>query len=108
MWGSKVEMRDSFRLIEEYFENGDTEMTNAKCTTIVLNQGGENFFKGYIDERERYQRLVNLYADFIHRTVTKTRQLGLTKLADRLETNKQKFKKFLMKNKWTTAEISGD
>ena len=52
--GSKVEMRNSFKLVEEYFWNDDLELTNTKSTTIVLKKGGYNFFIAYIEDWERY------------------------------------------------------
>ena len=52
--GSKVEMRNSFKLVEEYFWNDDLELANTKSTTIALKKGGDNFFIAYIEDNERY------------------------------------------------------
>ena len=71
-------MRNSFKLVQEYIWNGDWEMTNTKCTTIVLKKGGDNFFIAYIEEKIRYIELIDIYARFIYRIITKLRQLGLT------------------------------
>jgi hypothetical protein len=101
LWDSKMWERHSFKLVEEYFWNDDKALTNAKCTTIVLNKGGDDFFVAHLEDRERYQRLVDKYADFIHRTVIKARQVGLTKQADRLDQNKDRFKQYLVKQNWT-------
>ena len=79
LWKTKVAMRDSFKLIEEGIWNDDKELTNAKSTTILLGKEGENFFLGYIENRERYQRLIDVYVYFIFRIEVKMRQLGLVK-----------------------------
>ena len=54
LWGSKVEMRNSFKLVVEYFWNDDLKLTKTKSTTIILKKGGENFFIGYVEDRERF------------------------------------------------------
>ena len=48
LWGSKIKLRNSFKLVEEYFwnEDNDLKLTNTKCTTVVLSKGGDNFFIG--------------------------------------------------------------
>ena len=77
-------MRFSMFMVEECIENEDLELTNTKNTTINLNKGGDDFFMAHIEDKERYQRLADFYSDFIHRTVTKVRQLGYNGAADRL------------------------
>ena len=49
-------MRNSFKLVEEYFWNEDDDMklTNTKHTTIILNKGGDYFFIAYIEEKKLY------------------------------------------------------
>jgi hypothetical protein len=64
-------------MVEECIQNKDTELTNTKCTTIILSKGGDNFFMAHIEDRERYERLVDVYALFMDRTVTKTKEAGL-------------------------------
>ena len=92
-------------MIIEYIENEDKQLTNTN-NTINIGKGGDNFFIAHILERERYCRLVLNYADFIDRTVAKTKQLGLTRLGDKLEENKSEFKQYLIKNKWTHADMN--
>ena len=78
LWGSKIVMRNSFKLVEEYFWNYDTELTNTKHTTIILSKGGGDFFIGHIEDRERYQGLVDIYSLFTLRILTKLKQVGQT------------------------------
>ena len=54
LWNSKVGMRHSFKLVEEYFQNDDKALTNTKSTTIALDEGGANFFIAHVEDRERY------------------------------------------------------
>ena len=54
LFGSKVELRNSFKLVQEYFWNDDLELTNTKSTTIILKKGGHNFFIAYIEDRKQY------------------------------------------------------
>ena len=51
LWNSKVGMRHSFFMIEEYIQNDDKALTNVKCTNIVLNKDGYNFFIAHIEEK---------------------------------------------------------
>ena len=106
MWDCKVWERHSFFIIEEYIENKNTELTNAKCTTIILSKGGCNFFIAHLEDKDRYQRLVDIYIDFILRTVNKVKQVGWTKTFDILEQNKPKFKEFLKHQKWTEEDMN--
>ena len=69
-------MRNSFKLVEEYIQNDDSELTNTKFTTINLSKGGDNFFIGHIENRERYCGLADIHTPFTARTVGKVRQLG--------------------------------
>ena len=50
--------------------------------------------------------MVDIYGPFIHRTVTKVRQLGYDETADQLEQNKPKFKQYLRENNWTEADLT--
>ena len=54
LWDSKVGMRHSMFMIEEYIQNHDMRLINTKCTTSALNKGGLNFFKAHIEDRDRY------------------------------------------------------
>ena len=50
--------------------------------------------------------MVDIYADFIHMTVAKTKQVGLEKASDRLEQNKPLIKQYLKQNEWTADHIT--
>ena len=52
--GSKVELRNSYKLVQEYFWNEDKQLTTTKCTTIILKKGGHDFFIAYNEDRERF------------------------------------------------------
>ena len=54
LWNSKVPMRHSMFMIQEYIQNEDLGLTSSKNTTIVLSKGGDNFFKAHIEDNERY------------------------------------------------------
>ena len=41
-------------MVAEYIHNDDLDLKNIKNTTINLSKGGDNFFMGHIDDRERY------------------------------------------------------
>ena len=71
--------------IEECIQNEDLELTSTKNTTVVLSKGGDNFFTAHIENKKQYQKLVDIWTPFIHRTVTKVRQVGLIEIADRLD-----------------------
>ena len=77
-------MRHSFFQIEECIENEDQLLTNNKNTTVVLSKGGDNFFTAHIENKNRYQSLVDIYTPFIDRTITKVRQVGHTGVANKL------------------------
>ena len=80
-------------MIEECIENIEKALIYTKNTTIHLSKSGDCFFMAHIEENKRYLRLVDIYADFIHRTVAKTKQVeDMTKVADLLEQNKDKVK----------------
>jgi hypothetical protein len=96
-------MRHSMFMIEECIENHDMQLTNTKKTTIVLRKGGDDFFKAHIEDKERYKRLVDIYYSFIHKTVSKVREVGFNKTGDRLNQNKPQIKQFLKQNNWTRA-----
>ena len=81
--------------IEECIQNDDKALKNTKNTTINLAKGGDNFFMAHIEERERYESLVDIWTPFIDRTVSKTKQEGFNEIADRLGQNKDKFKQYL-------------
>ena len=71
--------------IEECIQNEDKALKNTKNTTIVLCKGGDNFFTAHIENKKRYQKLVDIWTPFTHRSVTKVRQVGLIEIADRLD-----------------------
>ena len=79
LWDSKVDMRQSFFMVAECVENEDKQLTNSKCTTVNLKDGGHLFFNVHIVDNERYQRLYDFYTLFIHRIADKVRQLGFAK-----------------------------
>ena len=76
LWGTKVPMRHSMFQIEECIENEDKALIYTKSTTINLSKGGDNFFLAHIEDKDRYERLVDNYSPFIHRTVSKVREVG--------------------------------
>ena len=49
-----IKMRISFKLLEEYIQNDDLELTNTNHTTNILSKGGDNFFMAHIEDRVRY------------------------------------------------------
>ena len=101
-------MRHSMFQIEECIENEESGLTNTKNTTVVLSKGGDNFFTAHIENKKRYQKLVDIYYSFIHRTVTKIRELKQNDTADRLEQNKAKFKQYLIKKNWTEDDMTNN
>ena len=83
-------MRHSMYMIEEYIENDDLKLNNTKCTTIILNKGGDDFFMAHVEDKERYSRVkVDICSGFIRRTIKTVRQRGLTGAADRLQKKKK-------------------
>ena len=46
-------------MVEEYIENEDDDLTVSKCTTVALGKGGHNFFKGHVEDKDRYKILIN-------------------------------------------------
>ena len=48
LWGSKVEMRNIFKLVQECIQNDDWALNNTKCTNTVISKGGDNFFIAHI------------------------------------------------------------
>jgi hypothetical protein len=99
-------MRHSFFQIEECIENEDLGLTKTKNTTVILSKGGDNFFTAHIENKKRYQKLVDIHTPFIHRTVTKVKQLGHPGVSSKLDENKALFKQYLVKNKWTLADMN--
>ena len=59
----------------------------------------------HIEERERYERLVDFYALFMDRTVAKVKQLGYNESGDKLEENKALIKQYLIKHNWTRSDM---
>ena len=57
LWDSKVSMRHSVYMVEEYIENEDDDLTISKCTTVALGKGGHNFFRGHVEDKDRYKAL---------------------------------------------------
>ena len=51
--------------------------------------------------------MVDFVTLFIDRTVTKVRQLGYHKTADKLEQKKAQAKQYLIKQNWTQADMTG-
>ena len=107
LWDSKVGMRHSMFMIEEYIENHDTELTKTKSTTIALSKGGDNFFIGYISNWERYLRMVKYYDSFMNRIAAKVRELGHEETANKIEQNYPLIKEYLVMNKWTRSDLAG-
>ena len=89
-------MRNSFKLVEEYFWNDDLELTNTKSTTIVLKKGGDTFFIAHIEDREQYLRLLDNYTRFRLTTVTKVRQMRYNEIANKLQENKDRFRQYFI------------
>ena len=92
--------------IEECIENVDKALSNTNNTTVILSKGGDNFFMAHIENKKRYQKLVDIYTPFIHRTVTKVRQEGLNDTAYRLDQNKHRIKQYLKNNKWLWSDMA--
>ena len=40
LWNTKINMRHSMFMIEEYIQNDETDLTKTKNTTINLNKAG--------------------------------------------------------------------
>ena len=66
------------KMVEEYIQNEDKTLSNTQRTTVNLNKDGGWFFVAHIQDKQRYQQLVDFYANFIARTVAKVRQVGMT------------------------------
>jgi hypothetical protein len=49
LWGTKIGMRHSFFMIEEYIQNKDLELSITKSTSILLGKRGNDFFIAHID-----------------------------------------------------------
>ena len=49
LWYSKMKERDSFKLVLEYFENYDSNLTNSTNTIVRLNKGGQVFCIAHLD-----------------------------------------------------------
>ena len=91
LWGTKIELRNSFKLVEEYFWNDDKQLTNSKCTTINLNKDGDNFFTIHVEDKARYLQLIDIYYCLINITINKVREKrlhGFNEVANRLQQNK--------------------
>ena len=73
LWDTKVGMRFSIFMIEEYIENEEIELKNTKNTTICLSKDGLYFFTAHLENKERYQKLVDPYHPFIHKIIAKTK-----------------------------------
>ena len=58
-------------MIQEFIENENMELTNTKNTTILLNEGGDNFFFAHVFGKPKYQQLVDVHTPFIRRTIAK-------------------------------------
>jgi hypothetical protein len=107
LWDSKINMRHSMYMVEEYIQNEDKALIYTKNTTINLSKGGNNFFIAHIREKKRYLELVDIKTSFIDRTVAKVRQEGLKVTAGLLDQNKLEFKQYLIKNNWTEPDMTG-
>ena len=93
-------------MVEECIQNDDKALINTQCTTVVLSKGGDNFFIGHIENRERYFGLIDIYNGFIDNIVSKARQVGYRfGTAEQLEQNKDKFRQYLVKNKWNRGDM---
>ena len=53
----KIKDRNSMRLVQEYIQNDDYELSNIARTLVCLSEGGEVFFVAHAQGRYRYKQL---------------------------------------------------
>ena len=67
----KIKDRNSMRLVQEYIQTDDYELTNLARTLVCLSKGGEVFFVAHAQGRYRYKRLADFPIVLIKKIIEK-------------------------------------
>ena len=72
----KIKDRNSMRLVQEYIQNDDYELSNLARTLVCLSKGGEVFFVAHAQGRYRYKRLFDFPTVLIKKIIEKLHEVS--------------------------------